>query len=445
MIELRQIFVRVRDDARGASLYARSHWEAFSLTRKKKRDGKALLAAYREIGDRASETEEAKKRRSFGSVKENEAKLAESETALASRREAEELARRTLAERTAVRKGELDEFGAEASRWSGLHGDARRARRDLEKEISRLEARIAKPEEGDSPDDLGRELGELKAALPDLEATERSDGEKSEEADAVLSREKKAWKAEEDDLEDKVRAAVKEVRRAEALCAEAEAAVEGSHEALGKSVVLAGLTDAGMKEPMDRAKALLASMKESTDGIRDRRVTAATVRTEATRFVMIWGGTLLLLIVVLGLAFSGDNGAPESSPDRPATTPKPAGAPASAPTPGVGTPTSPDRPPEPAADEETAVPLERFRDALLAHPTFKTDRPDGKIEILSRAPATDGAERIDLKVDARRGEESVKVIVRVVVDGDGKLLSVDRRATETSEDDELRRLLEEIE
>jgi hypothetical protein len=91
------------------------------------------------------------------------------------------------------------------------------------------------------------------------------------------------------------------------------------------------------------------------------------------------------------------------------------------------------------------VPLERFRDALLAHPTFKTDRPDGKIEILSRAPATDGAERIDLKVDARRGEESVKVIVRVVVDGDGKLLSVDRRATETSEDDELRRLLEEIE
>jgi hypothetical protein len=83
-------------------------------------------------------------------------------------------------------------------------------------------------------------------------------------------------------------------------------------------------------------------------------------------------------------------------------------------------------------------------DALLAHPTLATVDPTGEVEVLSRAPAAAGAERFDLAIPATRADESVRVVVRVVVGPDGGLLGVEHLGTETSEDEELMRLLEEI-
>ncbi len=428
MMTPRQILQRIREDARGAALYARSLGKVFALSRKKKRDSKALLVAYREIGDRASETEEAKSRRSFGSVKENEERLVGCEAALTAALKRESGAQLALEDQTRIREGELEVLAGEATGFSRAHDERRRERRDLRKQIDRVESRLEKPGDDDSPAELKVRLAQLREELPEREDGVSLARRQEEAAVEDLTRAKRAWREEERRLETDLRDASREARHAEVRREEARAAVEGSHEALGKSVVLAGLDEPGIREPMDRARALLAAIKASDEGMRERRVAAAAVRTEATRFAAVWGGVLLLLVIIPGVIFSGN--AERGGETR--ILPEPSTLSANPSIPSDSDPVS------------AGVPLPCFRDALLAHPALTSVKPTGKIEIVSRSPAAGGAERIEVKVYADRSGEPVRVNLRVVVDSEGKLLGVEHRGTETGDDDELMRLLLEM-
>ncbi len=435
---LRQLLDGLIEDARGASLYARSRREAFSLSRRKKRDGRALLAAYREIGDRSSKSEAASSRRSFQAARENEARLAECEAELQALGEKEAAAREGLGERTRAREEELDRLAGEVAALSRLHAGKKRDLSRIEKELERLEKGLDRSGEDETREERKARLRELRKERPGLEDAEQGARVELEKKREELRRERSAWKEEETRLEDTLREAVREVHRAEVRREEARAAVEGSREALGRSMVLAGLFGAEMEGPAARAKELLAGIRAAEEGIRERRVAAATVRAGAVRFAAVWGGALLLLALAPALALSG-RGTREGGPRVRAAGARDSRGPAAdpaRPSPGTASP--------PGAESTLDVPLKRFRAALLALPALASVTPTGKIEILARAPAAGGAERIDLRVFAGQAGEEVRVVLRVVVDESGRILGVVERGTLTSEDDELMKLLQEM-
>jgi hypothetical protein len=292
-----------RSDAKAFRSYVGARLDASGKARQKKREERALALAYRDLGDRASETEQAEERRSFGSVKENQERRAALSAELEVKQGAEKAARQELANRSRIRAEEIGKIDGEHQALVLAHGEAKddlarhvRRMRELDEDLERPADRR---KTGLSEDAINRELAEIR---PVREAAQEKEKVAREERDAKaeeLKSERQAWKEEEAVLSQALKAAVAEREGAESRIAEAQTALNGSLQDLGKSVVLSGMAGPGLAEPLAKAKEHMRTIEELAEQIRQRTEEAASLKGEAVRFCLVTGGGILVLVLIV--------------------------------------------------------------------------------------------------------------------------------------------------
>jgi hypothetical protein len=425
----------VGDHARATSLTFHAAVDTFKLGRRKKAASKALLAEYRKIGSGASDLSEASDRRSYGSVKDQEQALADCQAALEGKQEAEAGLRRTLAERTELRTGEIEVLQSELKALTSVHDATAAAVKRCTKEAAALEKSIALPEEKRKdvpPVEKQREsLAAQKGELPGLTGAAETALAAKEAKTAEHRAERKAWKEELARREDEIRIAAKEVQRAGAEVSEAQIGLDGSLEDLGKSVYLAGLTTSDLEGPMGRAKAHLNKIEECQKAILERRIVTAANKDEAIRFTSIVGGAVLLVVIGLVVLVAAGNGG------------------GATPTAGTHEPADQDSP------DATAKVDPALADAVLALPPLASRerdgvtvfRPTGEVTVGERSAVKGGGSRLSVVAHAESrttadGDFAPTTIhLKVTLDRDGKIVDWRPDGLADLETEELENLL----
>lgn len=456
MERLRRAFSAWCDDARRSRRFVVAHLDAAAKKRRKKREEKSLALAYRALGDRAKETAGARERKSFGSVEADEERLKSLQGELAARTEAEEAARRKLAERTAVREREIGELDAA---WRCRQEEHRGTKDALARYVRRmrdLDEDLERPAEKRK---LGLDCAALRAELEGLRPGRAAAEEEERKARAArdarreeLDRERAAWKEEEAALTRARKAAGAARDEAEERVREASAALDGSLQDLGKSVALAGMEAPELAAALATAKGHLRAIEALAEGIETRRREAASVRRETVRFSLVTGGTLAVLALLVVLLFTRGGGG--TGPARSVPDPVAAASASAASAAGSADASAPD---DPAAAAPAAL-TDEVRAAVLALPVLAPRGPadaplfraTGALRLLSATPAAGGATelRVDADAESRPTAEAdfspVTVHVRVVVDAAGRPIDVTTLGSTAADDGELDRLLEDF-
>ncbi len=436
-------FVRQRiEDANAAWSYLHSLWNMLMLSRRQRGIEMELTLTHGQIGDAAEKAHLGDELEAMHGVRETRAALIAAQAEMEQRKGALAAAEQERRQQQARHdqiiapvETACHQLRQEASAAASAEKAARQEVGRIERGIQRVEGALAKPASAPLPP-LQKQLADLRQALGParqngVAATEkcRQATRVADDKQAELDRAREARRLAMAVCDEEIARSHSAIKAAEATVGECEGSLAAAHGALGKAVLDANLSGAGIDESVARARSLMQQIavvgqQSSQNQVQAGANRGGAIRSAATLAVVVLAVSLMWMLIarLVRPAHPTVAGSPASQPaavasGKPASIPQinaPPGAPPAVPT--------------LSASPDVSAALAK---AVLALPrlTSPTCKITGTLAV-TRATARAGSARIldmtvpvEIRASAQARPLSGNATLRVLADAQDRILN----------------------